>query len=156
MSVALAPGKFKGKSSRIGRATRVPALPPGVLKDNMSLMPTRGFQERRARGIWAVLQRVPLAVQLFIAMFCKFTALDETFVRRMLFEHGGNALAITCKAGGVGKAIFASIFALTRNKQSSTEDDVRAEMRKCLAIYNKTTQETAMETVRRWRSNASS
>jgi uncharacterized protein (DUF2336 family) len=95
-------------------------------------------------------------VALFIAMFCKFTALDETFVRRMLFEHGGNALAITCKAGGVGKAVFASIFALTRSRQSSNEEEIRTEMRKCLAIYNKTTQETAMETVRRWRSNAGS
>ena len=92
-------------------------------------------------------------VALFIAMFTKFTALDEVFVRRMLFEHGGNALAITCKAAGVGKAIFASIFALTRNKNQADEDDLRREARQSLAIFNKTSREKAMETVRRWQAN---
>lgn len=92
-------------------------------------------------------------VALFIAMFTKFTGLDETFVRRMLFEHGGNALAITCKAAGIGKAIFASIFALTRNKQSADEEDLRKEARQSLAIFNRTSREKAMETVRRWQAN---
>ncbi|NKB55204.1 MAG: DUF2336 domain-containing protein [Alphaproteobacteria bacterium] len=92
-------------------------------------------------------------VALFIAMFTKFTALDEIFVRRMLFEHGGNALAITCKAAGIGKAVFASIFALTRNKQNADEEDIRKETRQCLAVFNKTTREKAMETVRRWQAN---
>lgn len=92
-------------------------------------------------------------VALFIAMFTKFTALDEIFVRRMLFERGGNALAITCKAAGVGKAIFASIFALTRNKQNATEEEIRKETRQCLAVFNKTGREKAMETVRRWQAN---
>ncbi len=92
-------------------------------------------------------------VALFIAMFTKFTALDEIFVRRMLFEHGGNALAITCKAAGIGKAIFASIFALTRNKQNSNDDEIRKETRQCLAVYNKTSRDKAMETVRRWQAN---
>jgi len=92
-------------------------------------------------------------VALFISMFTKFTALDETFVRRMLFEHGGNALAITCKAAGIGKAVFASIFALTRNKTNADEDSLRKEARQSLAIYNKTSREKAMETVRRWQAN---
>ena len=92
-------------------------------------------------------------VALFIAMFAKFTGLDETFVRRMLFEYGGNALAITSKAAGIGKAIFASIIALTRNKQNAKEEDIHKETRQCLAIYNKTSEEKAMETVRRWQAN---
>lgn len=92
-------------------------------------------------------------VALFIAMFTKFTALDETFVRRMLFEHGGNALAITCKAAGIGKAIFASIFALTRSRKGTDEEALRKETQQCLAIYNKTSRDKALETVRRWQSN---
>lgn len=93
-------------------------------------------------------------VALFIAMFTKFTALDETFVRRMLFEHNGNALAITCKAGGIGKAIFASIFALTRQTSKVSEKQLRSETRKCLSVYTKTSQESAMNTVRRWQANS--
>jgi uncharacterized protein (DUF2336 family) len=93
-------------------------------------------------------------VALFIAMFTKFTALDEVFVRRMLFEHGGNALAITCKAAGIGKAIFASIFALTRNKQNTDEEEIRKETRQCLAIFNKTSRDKALETVQRWQANS--
>jgi len=92
-------------------------------------------------------------VALFIAMFAKFTALGDTFVRRMLFEHGGNALAITCKAAGIGKAIFASIFALTRQARTTSEEEIRTETRKCLTIYNKTPRDSAMETVRRWQAN---
>ena len=92
-------------------------------------------------------------VALFIALFTNFTGLDETFVRRMLFEHGGNALAITCKAAGIGKAIFASIFALTRSKKGADEEVLRKETRACIAIYNKTSRDKAMETVRRWQAN---
>lgn len=92
-------------------------------------------------------------VALFIAMFTKFTALDETFVRRMLFEHNGDALAITCKAGGIGKAIFASIFALTRQSRKLSEKEIRRETRKCLGVYNKTSRNAAMNTVRRWQAN---
>lgn len=95
-------------------------------------------------------------VALFIAMFTKFTGLDETFGRRMLFEHDGNALAITCKAGGIGKAIFASIFALTRQGRKLTEEEISKETRKCLAVFNKTTQDSAMDTVRRWQANSAS
>lgn len=92
-------------------------------------------------------------VALFISMFAKFTTLDETFVRRMIFEHGGNALAIACKAAGIGKAEFASIFALTPVMQKADEETVREETRQCLAVYNRTTRDKATETVRRWQAN---
>lgn len=92
-------------------------------------------------------------IALFIAMFTRYTALDDTFVRRMVFEHGGNALAITCKAAGIGKVIFASIFALTRTKQNADEEALRKETRQCLAIYNRTSRDKAMETVQRWQAN---
>jgi uncharacterized protein (DUF2336 family) len=93
-------------------------------------------------------------VALFIAMFTKFTALDEKFVRRMLFEHDGNALAITCRAGGIGKAVFASIFALTRQGSKLKEEEIAKETRKCLSVYNKTSPESAMQTVQRWQANS--
>ena len=92
-------------------------------------------------------------VALFISMFSKFTALDETFVRRMIFEHGGNAMAIACKAAGIKKTDFGSIFSLMPSIQKLDEDSARSETRQCLAVYNRTTRDQATETVRRWQAN---
>ena len=60
-------------------------------------------------------------VPLFEALFAKLTGLRLRLVRRMLFEPGGEALAIACKAVDIDKPTFASLFLLSRKAWSDEE-----------------------------------
>jgi uncharacterized protein (DUF2336 family) len=88
-------------------------------------------------------------IALFIAMFAAFTKLEGEFVKRLLFEPSGDRMAIVCKAAGIGKAIFSSIYALTRLTRPS-EAEMENAMKKSLALFNKSSRSQAMDTVRRW------
>ena len=92
-------------------------------------------------------------IALFIAMFTSFTKLDGEFAKRLLFEPSGDRIAIVCKASGIGKAIFTSIYALTRLTRPS-EKEMEDAMGKSLVIYNKTTRSQAMDTMRRWQQSS--
>ncbi|MBT5110351.1 MAG: DUF2336 domain-containing protein [Rhodospirillaceae bacterium] len=89
-------------------------------------------------------------IALFIAMFTSLTKLDGEFAKRLLFEPSGDRMAVVCKASGIGKAIFTSIFALTRLTRPSDEE-MEAAMGKSLIIFNKTSRSQAMETMRHWK-----
>ncbi|MBL4721114.1 MAG: DUF2336 domain-containing protein [Alphaproteobacteria bacterium] len=92
-------------------------------------------------------------IALFLAMFSKFSNLEGDFAKRLLFEPSGDRLAIVCKASGIGKAIFSSIFALTRLAPPS-EAELQAEVGRSLAMYDKTTRSQAMDIARRWQGSA--
>ena len=92
-------------------------------------------------------------IALFIAMFSAFTRLDGEFVKRLLFEPSGDRIAIVCKGSGIGKAIFSSIYALTRLTRPS-EKEMEAAMGKSLALFNKTSRSQAMDTIRRWQKSS--
>jgi uncharacterized protein (DUF2336 family) len=92
-------------------------------------------------------------IALFLAMFSKFTKLEGEFTKRLLFEPSGDRLAIICKASGIGKAVFSSLFALTRLAPPA-EAELQAEVAKSLALYDKTTRSQAMDIARRWQGSA--
>ena len=45
-------------------------------------------------------------VVLFISMFSRFTKLDDGFVKRILFDPGGRALAAACILSGIDEEEF--------------------------------------------------
>jgi len=58
-------------------------------------------------------------VSLFEGCFAKATEIDLKLARRLLYEPGGEALALACKAAGFRRGTFATIFQLTRKATSS-------------------------------------
>ena len=92
-------------------------------------------------------------VSLFVAMFRQLTGLREDLVMRILFEPGGEGLAIACKAVGIGKAFFTSIFALSRKARPEARKTLRRVLRKVLKLYDRMTEEGARDVLRRWRRN---
>ncbi len=63
----------------------------------------------------------------FLDLFSKLSRLRMTLVRRILFEPGGEALAVTCRAIGLDKESFISIYLRFRhgrfgNKQVRTQE----------------------------------
>ena len=89
-------------------------------------------------------------IPLFMTMFQRLTGLRDRLVRRLLFEPGGEGLAIACKSAGLGKAIFSSIFTLTRKARPGAEKTSRREIRHVLNLYDHMTEEAARDVVRRW------
>ena len=53
-------------------------------------------------------------VSLFLTLFAKITGLRDTLVKRIVFEPGGDGLAIACKAVGINNENFLIIFDLSR------------------------------------------
>ncbi|MDA1096567.1 MAG: DUF2336 domain-containing protein [Chloroflexi bacterium] len=92
---------------------------------------------------------------LFLTMFQRLTGLRERLVKRLVFEPGGEGLAIACKSAGLGKAIFSSIFTLTRKARPSAETSLRREIRHVLNLYDRMTEDSARLVVRRWQRNVS-
>ena len=58
-------------------------------------------------------------VALFEALFAKMSGVRVRLLRRLLFEPGGEALAIVCRAIAIDKPDFATIFMLSRRAHSN-------------------------------------
>ena len=92
-------------------------------------------------------------VTLFMTMFRQLTNLREILVNRILFEPGGEGLAIACKAIGISKTDFSTIFSLTRMAISKNNRLDNNETEKIIAIYGRISTEASREVVVRWRRN---
>ncbi len=89
-------------------------------------------------------------VPLFRALLAAKTELKPKLVSRILYEPGGEGLAIACKSIGLDKPSFASIFSISRNAHTKTETSTRLDLRKALNLYDRMTEEAATKVVRHW------
>jgi uncharacterized protein (DUF2336 family) len=89
-------------------------------------------------------------VSLFEALFAKLSGLAPKALRRIIFDSGGEALAVACKGIAIPKAEFASIFMLTRKARPGKETTDPHEMTRVLAIFDRVHPESARAMVRRW------
>ena len=92
-------------------------------------------------------------VQLFVKLFQRFTGVRNTLVDRILFEPGGEGLAIACKAAGIGKAYFSEIFALSRKAKLGDEVIAGREIRHVMTLYDNMTQDAAKQVLHLWQRN---
>ena len=92
-------------------------------------------------------------IHLFVAMFGCLTGLRGILTTQILFEPGGEGLAIACKAIGINEEVFASIFTLSRQAKSGRNGVDKREMRRALEIFNGATKEAAQEVLSNWQLN---
>ncbi len=92
-------------------------------------------------------------IPLFMTMFQRLTGLRERLVKRLVFEPGGEGLAIACKSAGLGKAIFSSVFTPTRKARPGADKATRRDIRQVLNLYDHMTEDSAQHVVRRWQRN---
>jgi len=92
-------------------------------------------------------------VALFVSVFRKMTGLREKLVMRMLFEPGGEGLAIACKAIGLEKLVFSSIFTLSRKARPVLRETLQRDLRRALGLYDQMTQAGARKVLRLWQRN---
>lgn len=89
-------------------------------------------------------------VPLFEAMFARRSGLRLRLLRRLLFEPGGEALAVACKAIDIPKSDFATIFMLTRKARSNSGVMNPRELTRVLALYDRVRPDAARNMLLRW------
>jgi uncharacterized protein (DUF2336 family) len=90
-------------------------------------------------------------VALFEALLARLTGIRLTLVRRMLFERGGEGLAIACRALRIEPPLFASIYLLSRKARQNDPPPERSEIRRILDFYEQTSPHAAGQLLKRWR-----
>lgn len=89
-------------------------------------------------------------VPLFEAMFAEASGLRRTLLRRILFEPGGEALAVTCKSINMAKDDFATLFALTRKARPGRQSIRKTELKRVLDLYDRIGEQSAQAIIGRW------
>ena len=89
-------------------------------------------------------------VPLFEAMFSKMSGLRPRLLRRMLFEPGGEALAILCKAVNIDKPDFASIFMLSRKARNNERGTNPQELKLILELFDRIKPDAADRMLKKW------
>ncbi len=89
-------------------------------------------------------------ITLFAALFAKYTELSGKLVRRLLFEPGGEGMAIACKAKELPKQSFASIFLLSRKAQPGEKVVDPGELSRILTFYERIDPEAAQKVTKQW------
>ena len=92
-------------------------------------------------------------VSLFEAGFARITGLRKILVSRLLYEPGGESLAVACKAVGIEPATFATIYGYTRHGRL-TADLAQDENQDIVEFYDSIEQDAAEAVLERWRHDA--
>jgi len=90
-------------------------------------------------------------VFLFEAMFRRLTGLHTTLIKRILFEPGGEGLAVACKASEISTGDFSTIFSLSRMSRPAVDPIDHEGIQRVLAFYDRLTTAAARDVVSRWR-----
>jgi uncharacterized protein (DUF2336 family) len=89
-------------------------------------------------------------INLFIGMFARAARLRTRLVMRILFEPGGDGLAIACRGIGLDDKTFAQIFTLSRAARPHC-GDIKAEMERATAVFRRLSRTQAERFLHRWR-----
>lgn len=89
-------------------------------------------------------------IKLFVGMFARAARLRTRLVMRILFEPGGESLAIACKGIDLDRKTFTQLFALSRAARSH-RCSIKAESDRAMAVFDNISQAEAEHVLQRWR-----
>ena len=89
-------------------------------------------------------------IPLFLSVFERLTGLSQRKVLQIVFEDGGEGLTVACKASGLPKVTFSSIFSLTRRARPQLRQRAARDLRRALGLYDQMTREAAQKVLRMW------
>ena len=130
-----------------------PALVDQAIRDSLAAV-AADHADRRVSG--AVTERIAAAltqtrgeapsvlldllrageIGLFEAMFARITGLKPVVARRAIYEPGGRALAVACRASDIEKPIFAAIFLLARQARPGDKSVDPKELPTALSFFD--------------------
>lgn len=89
-------------------------------------------------------------VPLFVALFSKVTKLREFLVQRLVFEPGGEGLAIACKAIGLADDDFLRLFEYCHLAKAGTRQEVADRVPALQSFYGQMPRRAAMDVLKLW------
>jgi len=89
-------------------------------------------------------------VSLFVTLFSRASRMREILVRRMLFEPGGEGLAIACRALDLAREDFSVIFLFSRKARPVSAAVLRDEHKAVMDLYDRLTQDACAKVLARW------
>ena len=90
-------------------------------------------------------------VRMFEGMFAQLTGLRTNLVRRLVYEPGGEGLAIACKAADLTKPDFGSLFLLSRAARPGDKTVDPNEVARVMKFFDRLGLDTAKKVVDRWK-----
>lgn len=90
-------------------------------------------------------------ISLFEAAFCKLSGIKPKLLRRIIFEPGGEALALLCRAIDVDLKTFETVFELTRQAKDGEEVITPEQRQELRNLYERTQAADAERVLKRWR-----
>jgi hypothetical protein len=91
-------------------------------------------------------------VKLFELGMAKLIDIRAALMRRLVYEPGGEALAIACRAVGIDRAVFMTIFHLTRHARNDL-GLAGQEAIELKAFYDRISPDDARRVLRKWQRN---
>ena len=89
-------------------------------------------------------------IPLFEALLAEMSGLRLRLVRRLLFEPGGEGLAVCCRGLEIDKPTFATIFLLSRRARPSERSMDPRELSRVLSFFENVRAEAARAVLARW------
>ncbi len=93
--------------------------------------------------------------RLFAILLGRLTQLDTGAIEAVVAETGGRSLAVLCRAMGIDKANFVSVFLLSRGARPGDQIVHPRELSCALAAFDRMSVTLAQDLVRSWRANPS-
>ncbi|MGB0695093.1 MAG: DUF2336 domain-containing protein [Rhodospirillaceae bacterium] len=92
-------------------------------------------------------------VDLFVSLFTKATGLRDVLVRRLLFEPGGEGMAIACRALGFTAEEFSVLFLLSRRARVESLATTNKRKADALALFKGAPVAICQRVVAKWTRN---
>ena len=89
-------------------------------------------------------------ISLFEAMFGQLTGLEPPRLQRVIYDPAGKSMAIVCRAVGVDKPIFASLFLLSRKGRPSDRVTDPQEVAQVMDLFDRIDPKAAEKVLRQW------
>ncbi|SOD92057.1 DUF2336 domain-containing protein [Caenispirillum bisanense] len=145
-------------------------LPPSVIDDLMEQAAREGIartvEEGRTRPSEKLAERLARhraitpellisalhdgEVSLFVSLLARLAEMREPLVKRMLFEPGGEGLAITCRAMGFPRKDFSVIFLLSRKARPENARTFKQDHEAAMAFFDRIVPSAAQNVLRQW------
>lgn len=89
-------------------------------------------------------------VSIFESSFAKMVGIRPVLARRIVYEPGGDALGIACRAIGLERTVYLQIYQLTRKARSSENRLGKDEVVRLTKFYESITRQAAFLVLRKW------
>ncbi|MGB8275641.1 MAG: DUF2336 domain-containing protein [Alphaproteobacteria bacterium] len=92
-------------------------------------------------------------IAAFTAALAKMASISVELARRVIFDPGGEALAVLCKASGIERSVFSSIFLLTREARDGSRVTDPGQLNAMLKLYDGLAKADAANALKCWQLN---